>query len=206
MIRPATNDDLAAIALVESLSWPDGMAADVPRLSARLRAFPAGQLVAEAESGGIVGYVAAQRITAAQLAASEPTFARLTDQGRFTASHHEHGEVYQLIGVAVLPTERGSGVARTLVDRQIEQARSLPGVKRIVGFTRPARYHRHATRSIQEYVSLRDEHGQLVDPVLAFHLNAGAKLVQIVPRFRPEDHEALGYGVLIEYPCGEETA
>lgn len=199
MIRPATNDDLAAIALVESLSWPHGMESSEQMLAARLQAYPIGQLVAEAESGGIIAYAAAQRIHEAQLAIEPLTFDALTDSGRFTRSHDDHGDVYQLIGVAVMPTERGSGTARALVDRQIEQARRMPGVRRIVGFTRPARYHRHAEMPIEEYVHCRDAHGQLVDPVLAFHLNAGASLVQICPNFRPADHEALGYGVLIEY-------
>ncbi|MBL8829367.1 MAG: GNAT family N-acetyltransferase [Planctomycetaceae bacterium] len=204
MIRLAQIDDLAAIALVESLSWPPGMESNEAVLAARLRAFPAGQLVAEADGGGIIAYAAAQRIHAAQLTTQPLTFDALTDSGRFTHSHDEHGDVYQLIGVAVMPTERGSGTARALVDRQIEQARQLPGVHRIVGFTRPARYHRHAELSIEAYVNLRDARGQLVDPVLGFHLNAGAKLVQICPNFRPSDYEALGYGVLIEYSLGDD--
>lgn len=204
MIRPAQIDDLAAIALVESLSWPRGMESNEAVLAARLQAFPRGQLVAEAEGGGVIAYAAAQRITADQLATQPLTFDAVTDSGRFTNSHDEQGDVYQLIGVAVMPTERGSGIARALVDRQIEQARQMPGVRRIAGFTRPARYHRHAELSIEAYVNLRDARGQLVDPVLGFHLNAGAKLVQICPQFRPVDHEALGYGVLIEYSLGDE--
>ena len=38
------------------------------------------------------------------------------------------------------------------------------------------------------------------DPVLAFHQQAGARIISVHEGFRPEDLEALGAGVLIEYP------
>lgn len=203
MIRQARNTDLAAIAQVERLSWPVGMAAGEAQLAARLATFPDGQLVEET-AGRIVGYAAAQRISAGRLDQEPLTYATLTDGGTFAASHDPRGAVYQLIGVAVLPAERGSGVARALVDRQIEQARATPGVRRILGFTRPAGFWRHADLSIERYLALRGAQGQLIDPVLAFHLNAGARVVSLHPGFRPEDLESRGYGVLIEYPIDLE--
>lgn len=203
MIRQATENDLPAIAEMERLSWPAGMAADEAQLAARLAAFPAGQLVAE-RAGRIVGYAAAQRISSDLLRHEPLTFATLTDGGRFTRTAIPAGDTYQLIGVAVLPEERGSGLARALVDRQLALARAAPGVRRIVGFTRPAGYHRHFEVPIEEYVLRRDRRGRIADPVLSFHLDAGARLVSVHPGFRPEDREARGHGVLIEYPLSEE--
>ena len=72
--------------------------------------------------------------------------------------------------------------------------------------TRPARYHKRSTLSIEQYVVLRSASGRLVDPVLAFHLDYGARLVTVLPGFRPEDRDSLGYGVLIEYPVHVEPA
>ena len=193
MIRPATLDDLPRLVEIEAKSWPAGMAADAETLAARLRAFPAGQLVAEVD-GQVVAYAAAQRIAAQRLEAQPLTFAELTDHGRFTATHDSSGDVYQLIGVAVIPTERRSGVARALVDRQIAQARLTRGVRRIVGFTRPAGYHRQAQLPLADYLA------QGLDPVVSFHTSAGAQIVSAHVAFRPEDRESLGYGVWIEYP------
>ena len=98
------------------------------------------------------------------------------------------------------------GIPAHLQYRQIEVARSLPGIRRILGVTRPARYHKRATLSIEQYVVLRSASGRLIDPVLAFHLDYGAHLVTTLPGFRPEDRDSLGYGVLIEYPVHVESA
>lgn len=199
MIRHATEGDLHAIAHVERLSWPVGMAADEDRIAARLVAFPAGQIVAE-RNRRIVGYASAQRISNDLLRREPLTYATLTDDGRFTRTANPEGEVYQLVGVAVLPEERGSGLARELVDRQIVEARRMPGVRRIVGVTRPVRYQRFPEMPIEEYVARKNARGQAADPVLSFHLDAGARLVSVHPDFRPEDRATRGHGVLIEYP------
>lgn len=187
------------MAEVDRQSWPAALATGVEGFRCRIAAFPEGQLVAESR-GRIVGTAAAQRITSEFLAANMQRYDLVTDCNRFTASHTPQGELYQLIGVGVLPEFRGSRLGRQLVDRQIEQGRSLPGIQRILGFTRPAGFHRHRRLAIEIYVSLRGDDGRLVDPVLAFHLEAGARIVSIHADFRRNDHEACGYGVLIEYP------
>lgn len=203
MLRRATLDDLAGIVAVEQAAWPATLAMDASAIRARLETFPAGQLVEE-EQGQIVAYAAAQRLNVSFFEQHRMSFAALTDGGTIRASHDEKGEIYQLIGVGVMPRARGSGLARALVDRQIEQARQLRGVRRIVGFTRPVGYHRHRDMNIEQYVRWRTPQGQVVDPVLAFHLMEGAKLVAVQAGFRPEDTECGGYGVLIEYGVEEE--
>jgi GNAT superfamily N-acetyltransferase len=152
-----------------------------------------------AELGGrIIGSAGAQRVTQAFLTAHSDRYERATDGNAFAASHTPRGEIYQLIGVGVAPEFRGDRLGRQLVDRQIDFARLLPGIRRIMGFTRPAGYHRHRQLAIEDYVQLRGESGRLVDPILEFHLGAGATIVSIHPNFR-DDEDACGYGVLIEY-------
>ena len=199
ILRTANERDAADMAEVERQSWPSELAASESLCLARVNAYPHGQWVAESD-GRIVGVSSAQRITAAFLDDNRGNYDQVTDGGRFANSHNDDGEIYQLIGVGVLPKYRGENLGRKLVDRQIEWARSLPGICRIVGFTRPAGYHKFQRMSIDEYVRAHDENGALVDPVLAFHLDAGARIVSIHPNFRPEDLEAVGFGILIEYP------
>jgi len=198
IIRTAQAADIPTIVEVESQSWPSPMACTLEQVRARLAAYPAGQFVAVVD-GTVVGVVFAQRITAKFFAEMPGSFDALTDDGRFTRSHDSRGDIYQIIGVGVARSARGLKLGRTLVDRQIEHARSQADVRRIIGFTRPADYHRHLGVPIEEYVEGRDERGNFVDRVLAFHLDAGAKLVSIHPGFRPVDTEAAGYGILIEY-------
>jgi rhizoxin synthesis polyketide synthase/nonribosomal peptide synthetase RhiA len=198
IIRTAQAADIPTIAQVESESWPSAMACTLEQVSARVAAYPAGQFVAEVD-GVVVGVVFAQRITARFFTNTPGRFDDLTDGGRFTRSHDDRGDIYQIIGVGVARSARGLKLGRTLVDRQIEHARSQADVRRIIGFTRPADYHRRHKVPIDEYVDLRDQQGNYIDRVLAFHLDAGAKLVSIHPDFRPVDTEACGYGILIEY-------
>ena len=200
IFRTAVSDDASAMADVERRCWPPKLAARASQFFARVEAFPDGQLVVE-QHGRLIAVSAAQRITTEFLQSDGCTYERLTDSGRLENSHDAGGDIYQLVGVGVLPEYWGSDLARRLLDRQIKFARSLSGVRRILAFTRPARYHRFQETPIEEYVTKRNEWGRLVDPVLSFHLDAGAKLVSIHRDFRPQDHKARAYGVLIEYPC-----
>ncbi|MFM7172356.1 MAG: beta-ketoacyl synthase N-terminal-like domain-containing protein, partial [Caldilinea sp.] len=65
--------------------------------------------------------------------------------------------------------------------------------------TRCGDYLTHAHLSYADYVLLRENSGQWVDPVLRFHTSHGAAILQILPGYRPEDQENRGNGVLIAY-------
>jgi predicted N-acetyltransferase YhbS len=198
IIRAATLADVNALAEIEREAWPAALAASVSDVRARIVAFPEGQLLAEL-AGTPVGIAWAQRITQADLNAGPATFDRLTDGGRFTASHGPQGEIYQLIGVAVAAAGRSQRLGRRLVDSQIALARTLADVRRIIGFTRPVGFANYPQLTIEQYTALCDDSGKPLDPMLTFHLGAGAQMVSIHPAFRPEDELARGYGVLIEY-------
>jgi GNAT superfamily N-acetyltransferase len=197
-LRSATIDDAANMARVESQSWSRELASSKDQIRDRIHTFPAGQWVAE-PGGQIVGIVFAQRISQLFLDQTPRQYNLLTDEGRFVSTHRSDGEIYQLVGVGVLPTSRGARLGRQLVDRQVEFARSLPGVDRIIGFTRPSGYHRHSDSPIDDYVQLRRADGRLVDPTLAFHSEGGAEIISTHADYRCEDLQSCGYGVLIEY-------
>ncbi len=197
-IRQAVVADAPAMAIVEQQSWRH-LASGAEQIAQRINTCPTGQWVAVQE-GQLVGVTFSQRISRGFFESAPKTFDALTDGGSFARSHHPQGEIYQIISVGVSAAGRGKRWGRRLVDWQIDQAWQAAGVERILGFTRPASYERHPEVPIEEYVHLRSAQGRLVDPVLAFHLNAGARLVSIHPHFRPNDHEARQYGILIEYP------
>ena len=205
LIRNARADEASVLARIEAMCWPAGLAADEATFRSRLHAFPEGQFAAEL-NGAVVGVATAQRITGAFLGAGPCTYARLTDHGRFRASHAPDGDIFQLISVSVSPEGRGARLGRALVDTEIDFARGIPGLKRIVGFTRPTGYHRHPDVPIEEYAARRREDGRRADAVLDFHLSGGARMVSIHAAYRPEDREALGYGILIEYPVRKAAA
>ena len=204
VIRAARAEDVSALTIIEQEAWPAGMNASAEQIRARIAAFPRGQLVAVLHDE-VVGVVWSQRVTPAQIFGKDVTYAQLTDHGCFTASHRDAGEVFQLIGVAVGTAGRKLRLGRQLVDAEIALARTLPGVTRILGFTRPRGFQhfaaQHPGATIEQYVVERSENGRPHDPLLAFHLTAGARLVSVQAQFRPEDDESHGYGALIEYAC-----
>jgi hypothetical protein len=197
--RSATPADAETLAAIDADSWPVPLAPTVAQWRSRLEVFPQGQLVLDYHGKSAV-VAAAQRITETFLQAGPVTYDRLTDGGTFRRSHDSAGEIYQLVAVGASTLVNGLGLGRKLIDRQIAQARAMPGIRRILGVTRPARYFRHPELPIEEYVELRNRTGRRFDPVLEFHLGSGAKLVSTHADFRPDDDEARGYGVLIEYP------
>jgi GNAT superfamily N-acetyltransferase len=196
--RQATLDDVDEMAEIETISWPASLAASREAIADRVSVFAAGQWVAMLDDC-IVGTASAQRISPEQLLAGSLTYENVTDHGSFRKTHISDGAIYQLVGVGVAPVGQGMGCGRALIDRQIEFARSLGDITRILGFTRPVRFHRFPQLSISEYLERRSESGSVADPVLSFHLDSGAWLVSHHSNFRPDDQESRGYGILIEY-------
>jgi GNAT superfamily N-acetyltransferase len=186
-------------AAIEAQCWPEDLAADEAKCGARIDAWPEGQWGAERD-GRLVGVVTSQCLSSAFLKSGAATYARLTDHGAYGASHNPSGDIFQLVAVSVSPDARGMKLGRLLVDHALDFARSLDGIARRIGFTRPIGYHLHSDMKIDGYLDLRDENGRWVDPVLDFHLRAGARVTSCHADYRPEDGDALGYGVLIEYP------
>ena len=200
--RQATHADIDAMTRVEADSWPPALAASRDAIASRVTLFPTGQWVATRHDQ-VIGAAFAQRIDPPLPVASNLTYELLTDCGSFLNTHIRHGSWYQLVGVGVIRSGHGLGIGRGLIDRQIEFARSLKGIKRILGFTRPARFSKSSELSIEDYVAMQTESGHVADPVLSFHLDSGASLVSCHAGFRPNDHQARGYGILIEYPVDD---
>ncbi len=142
----------------------------------------------------------AQRITDGLLKSHGDRYDRITDNDTFVRSHGATGKIYQIVAVGVTPACRGWALGRRLVDRQIRQARSIRSIRRILGFTRPAGYHRFPDIAIESYVQQCSESKSTLDPVLSFHLDAGATIVSIHHGFRPDDVAAGGHAILLEYP------
>lgn len=198
-LRIATPADATTLAEIDRDIWPVALATTEPEFLARTAAFPEGQCVLERD-GRIIGRASAQRITAKFLAENSAGYDLITDGNCFTNSHDPAGEIFQLVDVGMLPRFRDRQSGRLLVDRQITLARGLEGVRRILGFTRPAVYHRYAEVPIETYLAMRGVGEKLLDRVVAFHVEAGARIVSVHPGFRPRDEDSRGYGVLIEYP------
>jgi GNAT superfamily N-acetyltransferase len=198
VLRTASPDDVDELVRLETDCWPEALAADSLQIEARIAAYRDGQWVAELD-GQLLGYSSAQRIAAELLQGNRLNYETVTDGDRFTDTHDDNGEIYQLVGVSSHPASRGQGIGRQLVDLQVERAWTLDGIHRVLGFTRPSGRHLEPHHSLTQYLDLHSA-GSQPDRTLAFHLDAGAFVVSHHENFRPQDLQCLGAGVLIEYP------
>lgn len=197
VLRQARADDVHALARLEAACWPEGLAAGHEQIAARIAAYGDGQWVAETD-GRLLGYSSAQRVPAGLLETLPLSYDRVTDCDRFTATHADDGKVYQLVGVSTHPESRGQRIGRRLVDHQVARAWTLDGIRRVLGFTRPAGRHLAPAGSLEDYLATQSR-DLPSDRILTFHLDAGAVIVSCHEDFRAGDHESLGAGVLIEY-------
>ena len=204
VIRNARLEEAWLLARLETACWPNGLGVTEETLADRIRAYPTGQWVAEL-CGDVVGVASSQRIGEAFLTSTPVTYDALTDDGRFTASHDPKGEILQLVTVSVSRNAGGLGVGRRLVGRELAEAPKLDGIRRVIGITRPRGFSRHMDMSIADYVTARHDGGYALDPVLNFHLTAGARVLSIHPDYRPDDIQSRGYGVMIEYDLPRGT-
>lgn len=111
-VRSASLADLAAVAEMESLSFPPAEAATVSSLAKRLTVYPHRFLLMEKE-GHIVSFVNG-------LVTNEPD---LSDAMYENAALHQEDGMWQMIfGVATHPLERGKGYASRVLSLFLRQA------------------------------------------------------------------------------------
>ncbi|MDP3560980.1 MAG: beta-ketoacyl synthase N-terminal-like domain-containing protein, partial [Legionellaceae bacterium] len=121
--------------------------------------------------------------------------------------HDANHPILQLIKINVLPNEQQLGFGDALLSWVLQQAVLTEGVQSIVAVTRCLNYLSHAKDfSFEAYVHSVNEDLLPIDPILLFHTSHGAKIIDILPGYRIEDHDNLGHGVLVEYAIRGEMS
>jgi polyketide synthase PksN len=187
-IRFATEADLPALERLETLAWAESMRATAQVLKTRLETSPTTCLVCEMK-GEVLAVLYMQRVDSVDV----------VDQEKFmeiSKAHKENGRILQLIALAADPAASTLSIGSELRAFAIHLARVDPSVDSVIGVTRCSGFENGA--SMQEYV---DNHvaGKVSDPTVGFHTSYGARVVRVVPDFRPEDTANGGTGVLIQY-------
>jgi len=179
---------------VEKRTWPDELQASREKFASRLKVFPEGFIVARA-NGRALGVSTAQ-ITFYDPSKS-PTWDELTDSGFLMKSHNKDGDALYVASVGVAADSQGIGIGGKLVESQKELAKKL-GLKylflgaRIPGFD--AYCKEHGEISAEEYLALKNEKGEPVDPEIRFYSRQGLIPTKLIPNFEPDD-QSRGYGV-----------
>ncbi|MFT5467695.1 MAG: ribosomal protein S18 acetylase RimI-like enzyme [Verrucomicrobiales bacterium] len=190
LVRHARPDDLAELDRLEAVCWGK-LRAPVERMARRVEIYPEGQFVMDLE-GKIAGAVFSQRID--ELAQLDG----LTDGGA-EQLYSPSGSIVQLLAANVDPGFRNRGLGDQLREFVLQISTVTPGVNSVAAVTLCSAYGKHPDVPLKDYIRLRDSEGQAIDPTLRFHNSQGARIIRLMPGYRPADVVNSGNGVLIEY-------
>ncbi len=190
-IRHPHLSDLPALINLETQCWPEHLRASANDIQQRIERYPNGHLVVVWDEQ-IVAVMYSQRIT-------NDAILQNTTYQQVPLLHNPQGTVIQLLGINVLPEFQERGLGDQLREFMLQYSTLSNGIESVVGVTRCKKYVSNSHMPIVEYLKLRNEQGQLLDPIVRFHELGGAKIKGIIPNYRPEDTDNLGTGILIEY-------
>ena len=169
-IRRATPADLPALLELEQQWDEPSLRSSEDVVKARLQRHPEGQLVAvKRGTEAVVAVLYTQRVTSPDVLLSA------TRQSE-PALHTAVGASVQLLGVLSGPGAAGTGAALRTHVLQLAQAE---GLRSACAVTRCRDWDR--TSPYAEHVASGDDRG------LRFHTAAGARIVGLVPGYRPLD-------------------
>ncbi|KAG0015813.1 hypothetical protein BGZ81_011522, partial [Podila clonocystis] len=192
-VRHPLRSDLARLKQLDRISQPKALYTPIAEIKRRVCHLAQQQWVLEFE-GQIVAALYTQRIDSLEVLRS----ACYKDMAHL---YQPEGRCVQLLGLFVAPEMQGRGFSDALIGLILAHSATLDGVDTVAGVTRCANFIRHKARySLADYVRSRNERGQLIDPMLHFHTSHGAILCEVLNRFRLEDTDNEGAGILIEYP------
>jgi rhizoxin synthesis polyketide synthase/nonribosomal peptide synthetase RhiA len=189
-IRIATGADVDALVHIEGLCWVPALQAERAQLAERVsRGFT---YVAIVPAHGVAAVLYTQRI-----AARDELLAPGASSATHETLHAATGPVVQLLAVAALPQFTHLQLGAALRDLALQVAKH-EGAAEVVAMTRCSHLGRRELAGASQaayaaYVAAA------VDPGLAFHTGAGARVVAIVAGYRPADAENLGNAVLVCY-------
>ncbi|UAW64836.1 SDR family NAD(P)-dependent oxidoreductase [Mycoavidus sp. HKI] len=196
-IRHPVRADLSRLKHLNRMCEPSAMRISTAEIKRRVCDVPQQQMVLEFD-GKIAAVLYTQRIDSVAAL-------RSIDYAEVGRLCQAEGRYVQLLGLFVAPEMHGRGFSDALLDLMLVYGSLLDGVEAIVGVTRCAHYSQYqAEYSLDQYIELRDEQGQLIDPMLHFHASHGAVIREVLPGFRPGDTDNEGAGVLIEYRLRSE--
>jgi len=198
VVRSLRAGDRDVLLHLEQACWPAPLRASAAMLLGRIQRYPEGQCGIVMDDQ-LVAAIYTQRL-------AEPHLPSGVDSLNVAALHTANGPVVQLLAVNVLPTMQHMGLGDQLLDFMLCLATVTPGVQYAIGVTRCRDYGRHRHVPLATYITMRDEHGLPIDPVLCFHHQHGATIMGVVPHYRAGDVDNDDCGVLVHYDLHAEPS
>jgi len=167
-------------------------------LSAHLKVFPEGQLVAiDTRDQRVVGMSASLILKWDEYDLDE-NWVDFTDNGFFGNHDPDAGRTLYGAEVMVHPDAQGMGVGKTIYKARRDLCRTL-GLLRIRAGARLRGYGRYADQMSPEEYVVRVVNRKIGDPTLTFQLKQGFRVIGIVRNYLEDDPDSRGHAALIEW-------
>ena len=197
-IRPYTLADAEALIAIQAACFPPPFSSELwwkpEQIAAHVRIFPAGALCAVTTTGELVGSATAH-IIRMNSAHSQHTWGAASADGWLT-NHDPAGDTLYGVDIAVVPSWRGRGVAKTLYAERFAVVKRL-GLARFLAGSRISGYKNHRHLSPEAYVAAVIA-GKIADPVITPQLRAGLQPQSLVHHYLP-DADAADCALLMEW-------
>jgi GNAT superfamily N-acetyltransferase len=196
-VRNTLASDTKKIEELQKTSFPDLTETSLwkkEHIDNHLRIFPEGQLCVEYD-GQVVGS-SSSFIT--QLPSEYHSHTWLDVCGDFSfKNHNPNGDTLYGADMSVHPKFQKLGIATKMIELRKQLVIRL-NLRRILSGSRINGYANYSdVLSPSEYVK-KVEYGNIVDPVLSFHLKNELKFIKILPNYL-NDKSSNNYGVLVEW-------
>ncbi len=186
---------LDEVIAVEQSAWPVELQAARAKMEARLEIFPEGFFVARVNDQ-------AKGISTSQVTeypSSAKTWDEITDNGFIRKTHTLNGNALYVVSIGVASDAQGMGLGSKLLEAQKELARRknlkyLFLGARIPGYA--AYCEKNGKISMEEYLNLKTEKGERLDPEIRFYERKGLQMGPLKPNFEPDD-QSKNYGILM---------
>lgn len=180
---------------VEKNAWPPQLQASREKFIARFETFPEGFFVARV-AGRIKGFTTSQ---INHCPSEFLTWDEITDRGFIKKTHNPTGNALYVVSLGVTKDMQGKGLGSLLLEAQKQLAMKL-GLRYLFLGARIPGYDKYCKTngetSIEDYLKIKNENSESIDPEVRFYERKGLKIVKIVPNFEP-DPESRNYGVVM---------
>lgn len=197
-VRSRILDDIPAIPALMTRVYPPPLHGPEAiwgeqNLLRHLAQFGAGQFVAEAADGTVIGTATSMRLDL-ERAFSPHTWSGITGRGSLS-THVPGGEAMYGVNIAVDPAWQNRGVGKALYGARLDLARRL-GCKAFVAGARIPGYGKVADRLSPEAYIAEVAAGLRMDPTVTKQMAVGFEVKGLLRDYAP-DPETLGHAALI---------
>ena len=196
-IRNAKQEDIDKVVELENEIWPEGTRASREKFESRFKIFPQGFFVAF-KNNQMIG-VSTSEIINYDVQNPPTSWESITDNGFIEKTHITDGTSLYVVSIGAI-SRSGAGSALLEAQKKLKQELGLEFLvlgARIPGYG--SYYETKGKIDIQDYVKLKREDGQLLDPELRFYSRNGLKLSKIVPNYMEDDRESRNFGAIVNY-------